>query len=99
MLIHIQSMRHDVNFSLAQAAIAAFGNVLQIEEEIHGFRWIEERDLSGFIDGSENPVGDERYGVALINEGIDAGGSYVLVQRYEHNLKNGRVLVNQIKKK
>ncbi|MDX7665265.1 Dyp-type peroxidase, partial [Enterobacter asburiae] len=41
----------------------------------------------GFIDGSENPVGDERYGVALINEGIDAGGSYVLVQRYEHNLK------------
>ncbi|WP_368879915.1 Dyp-type peroxidase [Proteus mirabilis] len=87
MLIHIQSMRHDVNFSLAQAAIAAFGNVLQIEEEIHGFRWIEERDLSGFIDGSENPVGDERYGVALINEGIDAGGSYVLVQRYEHNLK------------
>lgn len=72
--------------------------MLQIEEEIHGFRWIEERDLSGFIDGSENPVGDERYGVALINEGIDAGGSYVLVQRYEHNLKNGRVLVNQIKK-
>lgn len=61
--------------------------MLQIEEEIHGFRWIEERDLSGFIDGSENPVGDERYGVALINEGIDAGGSYVLVQRYEHNLK------------
>ena len=51
--------------------------MLQIEEEIHGFRWIEERDLSGFIDGSENPVGDERYGVALINEGIDAGGSYV----------------------
>lgn len=82
-------MRHDVNFSLAQAAITAFGDAIKVEEEIHGFRWIEERDLSGFIDGTENPQDDERYGVALINDGVDAGGSYVLVQRYEHNLKMG----------
>ncbi|WP_375542418.1 Dyp-type peroxidase domain-containing protein [Serratia nematodiphila] len=38
MLIHIQSLRHDVNFTLAQAALAAFGNVIKIEEETHGFR-------------------------------------------------------------
>ncbi|CAM3292543.1 MULTISPECIES: Dyp-type peroxidase [Yersinia] len=87
MLIHIQSLRHDVNFSLAQAALAAFGKTIAIEEETHGFRWVDERDLTGFIDGTENPQGDNRPQVAVIAEGEeDAGGSYVLVQRYEHNL-------------
>ncbi len=88
MLIHIQSLRHDVNFTLAQAALAAFGNTIRIEEETHGFRWVEERDLSGFIDGTENPQGEQRPEVAVIGAGEeDEGGSYVLVQRYEHNLR------------
>lgn len=87
-MIHILSLRHDVNFSVAQAALAAFGDALKIEEEIHGFRWVEERDLSGFVDGTENPQGEEtRREVAVINDGVDAGGSYVFVQRWEHNLK------------
>ncbi|WP_273929634.1 Dyp-type peroxidase domain-containing protein, partial [Klebsiella variicola] len=69
------SLRHDVNFTLAQAALAAFGNVIKIEEETHGFRWVEERDLSGFVDGTENPQGDQRPAVATIAEGEeDAGG-------------------------
>ncbi|AVJ18723.1 Dyp-type peroxidase [Serratia sp. JUb9] len=89
LLIHIQSLRHDVNFSLAQAALAAFGNTIKVEEETHGFRWVEERDLSGFIDGTENPQGEQRAEVAVIGEddAQDAGGSYVFVQRYEHNLR------------
>ncbi|MCG8710582.1 Dyp-type peroxidase [Brenneria sp. 4F2] len=88
LLIHIHSLRQDVNFSLAQAALTAFGNAIHVEEEVHGFRWIEERDLSGFVDGTENPQGDARYDVAIIPDGQpDAGGSYVLTQRWEHNLK------------
>ncbi|WP_337023347.1 MULTISPECIES: Dyp-type peroxidase [unclassified Pantoea] len=87
LLIHIQSLRHDVNFSLAQAALAAFADAVNIEEETHGFRWVEERDLSGFVDGTENPQGDARQQVAIIAEGPDAGGSYVFTQRWEHNLK------------
>ena len=87
-LIHILSVRHDVNFSVAQAALAAFGDTLDVKEETHGFRWVEDRDLSGFVDGTENPAGDEiRRDVAVIKDGVDAGGSYVLVQRWEHNLK------------
>jgi len=87
-MIHILSQRHDVNFTLAQAALAAFGDALTIVEETHGFRWIEERDLSGFIDGTENPQGeDNRRQVAIIQGGIDEGGSYVLVQRWQHNLR------------
>ena len=87
LLIHIQSLRHDVNFSLAQAALAAFADAVNIEEETHGFRWVEERDLSGFIDGTENPQGEARQQVAIIADGPDAGGSYVFTQRWEHNLK------------
>ncbi|MBJ7222038.1 MULTISPECIES: Dyp-type peroxidase [unclassified Brenneria] len=88
LLIHIQSYRHDVNFSLAQAALAAFGSAIHVEEEIHGFRCVEDRDLSGFVDGTENPQGDDRHGVAIVPDGQpDAGGSYVFVQRWEHNLK------------
>lgn len=87
-MIHVMSLRHDVNFSVAQAALAAFGEALTLEEETHGFRWVEDRDLSGFVDGTENPQGDElRREVAVIQDGIDAGGSYVLVQRWEHNLR------------
>ena len=87
-LIHILSLRHDVNFSVAQAAVAAFGDSIDVQEEVHGFRWVEERDLSGFVDGTENPAGEEtRREVAVIKDGVDAGGSYVFVQRWEHNLK------------
>lgn len=77
-LIHILSLRHDVNFSVAQAAMEAFGDCIEVKEEIHGFRWVEERDLSGFVDGTENPAGEEtRREVAVIKDGVDAGGSYV----------------------
>lgn len=87
-LIHILSLRHDVNFSVAQAALEAFGDALEVKEEVHGFRWVEDRDLSGFVDGTENPAGVEtRTEVAVIKDGLDAGGSYVFVQRWEHNLK------------
>lgn len=87
LLIHIQSLRHDVNFSLAQAAVALFADAVSVQEEVHGFRWIEDRDLSGFVDGTENPQGEQREAVAVIADGIDAGGSYVFTQRWEHNLK------------
>ncbi|NEM19116.1 Dyp-type peroxidase, partial [Escherichia coli] len=87
-LIHILSLRHDVNFSVAQAAIEAFGDSIDVQEEIHGFRWVEERDLSGFVDGTESPAGEEtRREVAVIQDGVDAGCSYVFVQRWEHNLR------------
>ncbi|WLS80037.1 Dyp-type peroxidase [Erwinia pyri] len=96
LLIHIHSFRHDVNFTLAQAAVAAFGPAIQVVEETHGFRWVEERDLSGFVDGTENPQGEQRPLVALIGEGENAGGSYVFSQRWEHNLKMfNRLAVNK----
>lgn len=87
LLVHIQSNRPDVNFTIALMVVEYLKDISDIAEETHGFRWIEERDLTGFIDGTENPDTDEKLrDVALIDEGIDAGGSYVLTQRYEHHL-------------
>ncbi|WP_301099827.1 Dyp-type peroxidase [Otariodibacter sp.] len=88
LLIHIQSDRPDVNFALALIVVEQLQDIATVEEEVNGFRWIEERDLTGFIDGTENPENEEKLReVALINEGEDEGGSYVLSQRYIHQLQ------------
>lgn len=87
-LIYIFFLRYDVNFFVVQAAMEVFGDCIEVKEEIYGFRWVEERDLSGFVDGTENSAGEEtRREVAVIKDGVDAGGSYVFVQRWEYNLK------------
>ncbi|VEI44389.1 iron-dependent peroxidase [Actinobacillus equuli] len=57
--MHIQSNRPDINFSIALMVVEQLKEVAEIVEETHGFRWVEERDLTGFIDGTENPQTDE----------------------------------------
>src|SRR6202042_3584084 len=56
--------------------------------EVHGFKSFDERDLLGFVDGTENPVGSSAPAAALIGDEDPhfAGGSYALVQRYVHDL-------------
>ncbi|MBV7880097.1 peroxidase, partial [Yersinia pestis] len=68
-------------------ALAYFFSAIAVEEVTHGFRFVEELEFTGFIDGTENPQCDKRPEVAVIADGEeDSGGSYVLVLRYEHNL-------------
>ena len=73
----------------AQSVFAAFDDSISIATEEHGLRLYEDRGLDGFVDGTENPQGDENVrDVAIIPEGRpDAGGSYVLLQKYLHDLK------------
>lgn len=88
LLIHIQSMRHDVSFALALNLLALFGDDIQVLDETHGFRWIEERGIEGFVDGTENPTGENIQKVGVIaNDKADAGGTYILIQKYLHDLK------------
>ncbi|KAF2073167.1 hypothetical protein CYY_005520 [Polysphondylium violaceum] len=87
LFIHILSLEFDVAFALAQACLEEFHGHINIEEETHGFRRLEERDLTNFIDGTENPVGDKRVLFGLIPKGDPYEyGSYVLTQRYVHHL-------------
>jgi putative iron-dependent peroxidase len=88
LLFHILSKHPDLNFELAMRIMSQLGNTVEVMEEVHGFRYLDSRDLTGFIDGTENPKGKARAAVALIGaEDPDfAGGSYVFTQRYVHNL-------------
>jgi putative iron-dependent peroxidase len=88
--LHILSKRHDLNFELAMRIRAQLGDMVEVMDEVHGFQYLDSRDLTGFIDGTENPAGaKDRTQVALIGdeEKAFAGGSYVFTQRYVHNLK------------
>ena len=86
LFLHLRSDQHYANFAAARAIVAALGGKAEIIEEIHGFRNKEKRDLTGFVDGTENPKGDEVAEVAVLAQGPFAGGSFVHVQRYVHDL-------------
>src|SRR5206468_1844421 len=74
---------------LAARLMGALGDAVEVMDDVTGFRYLDGRDLTGFIDGTENPKGKGRAAAALIGaEDRDfAGGSYVYTQRYVHNLK------------
>jgi len=88
LLLHIRSERKDLNFKLAQQIMTELGDAVQLQEEVEGFRYLDSRDLTGFVDGTENPEGEHRAEVAVVGEEDPefAGGSYVHLQRYVHNM-------------
>ena len=63
-------------------------------DEVHGFRYFDARDLLGFVDGTENPTGQAAMDATLIGaeDAAFAGGSYVIVQKYLHDLARWNAL-------
>ena len=57
-----------------------------VVDETYGFRYLDSRDMTDFIDGTENPKDERRKEVAIIEQGELAGGSYVMLQRFVHRL-------------
>jgi porphyrinogen peroxidase len=88
LLFHIRSSRADMSFELARVLMNRLSAVVRIVDEVHGFKYFGNRDLIGFVDGTENPVGNAARRAVLIGaEDPDfAGGSYVIVQKYLHDL-------------
>jgi putative iron-dependent peroxidase len=85
-LLHCHSHRHDLHFFILRKLMQQIADEVVIIDETYGYRYLDSRDMTDFIDGTENPKGDARAEVALVAEGEYAGGSYVMVQRFEHNL-------------
>ncbi|WPC74842.1 Dyp-type peroxidase [Vibrio porteresiae] len=85
-LIHCHSSRHDLLFYVLRKFLENVAEDVTAVDETYGFRYLDSRDMTGFIDGTENPKAEKRADVALIADGEFAGGSYVMVQRYVHNL-------------
>jgi putative iron-dependent peroxidase len=89
LLFHIRAHRMDLCFELAQRLIAGLGPNGRVVDEVHGFRSFDERDLLGFVDGTENPEGAAAVDAVLIGDEDPpfAGGSYMIVQKYLHDLQ------------
>ena len=89
-LIHIAAQRTDICFALSQAFFDGIQDKVEVLDERVCFRNFDGRDLTGFIDGTENPqFPDDRAETALLSEdaGIFENGSFVFAQRYVHNLE------------
>ena len=85
-LIHCHSNRHDLHFYLLRKFFAQVSENVSVVDETYGYRYLDSRDMTDFVDGTENPKEAQREEVAIIPEGEFAGGSYVMVQRFIHNL-------------
>jgi porphyrinogen peroxidase len=88
LLFHIRAHRFDLCFELAQRLTSPLAGHARVVDEVHGFRSFDERDLLGFVDGTENPEGAEALASVVIGDEDPefAGGSYVVVQKYLHDL-------------
>ena len=88
LLFHIRSKRMDLCFEMATQLFARLGDSVSPADEVQGFRYFDDRDLLGFVDGTENPRGEEAADAVLIGQedAAFAGGSYVIVQKYLHDL-------------
>jgi porphyrinogen peroxidase len=94
LLFHIRAKRMDLCFELATQIMARLGAAVSPVDEVQGFRYFDDRDLLGFVDGTENPRGEEAVDAVLIGEEDSpfAGGSYVIVQKYLHDLDGWNAL-------
>lgn len=88
LFFHIRANRRDLCFELERILLAELGDEVTVQDEVVGFRYFDARDLLGFVDGTANPVGFPMAGAALVGaeDPEHAGGSYVVVQRYVHDL-------------
>jgi putative iron-dependent peroxidase len=88
LLFHIRAHRLDLCFELAQRLGSRLRGHAQVVDEVHGFKSFDERDLLGFVDGTENPEGAAALEAVTIGDEDPefAGGSYVVVQKYLHDL-------------
>jgi putative iron-dependent peroxidase len=88
LFFHLRAHRLDMCFELAQLLTERLNPHARVVDEVHGFRSFDERDLLGFVDGTENPDGAAAQAAVLIGEEDPefAGGSYVVAQKYLHDL-------------
>ena len=94
LFFHIRAKRMDLCFELATQIMARIGDAVSPVDEVHGFRYFDDRDLLGFVDGTENPRGQAVTDAVLIGaeDAAFAGGSYVILQKYLHDLDGWNAL-------
>ncbi|WP_248768203.1 Dyp-type peroxidase [Pseudomonas sp. MWU12-2345] len=87
-LLHIRADQMDLCFELATQLLTHLGDAITVVDEVQGFRYFDMRSMVGFVDGTENPAGHEAVDFTMVGDEDPAftNGSYVLVQKYLHNM-------------
>ncbi len=101
LLLHIRAATMDLCWELGSLVVDRLAGAATVVDEVHGFKYFDERDLLGFVDGTENPTGPAALAAVTIGPEDPAfvGGSYVIVQKYQHDLAawNGLTVEEQEK--
>ncbi|MER6927132.1 Dyp-type peroxidase [Kocuria palustris] len=90
LLLHLRAKNMDVCFELASMVMDRLRGHAEVVDETHGFKFFDERDLLGYVDGSENPEGQTAQDWVSIDSADDpdyAGAGYVIVQKYLHDMQ------------
>ena len=89
LFIQIRADRADICYAIATEVFELLRPHIELIEQIKGFRYLDGRDLTGFVDGTENPKGMHKLDVAIVGDDDPdfSGGSYIHVQRYRHNME------------
>ncbi|MFG2603486.1 Dyp-type peroxidase [Streptomyces sp. NPDC048514] len=101
LLFHVRSHRMDLCFELARLLGERLDGAATVVDEVHGFKFFDERDLLGFVDGSENPEGRLADDAVFIGDEDPRfrGGSYVIVQKYLHDMAAWNALSSDAQEK
>src|SRR5215472_3186644 len=101
LIFHIRGEREDLCFELETQIMIQLGEAVSTIDEVAAFRYFDNRDLLGFVDGTENPVEDEATEAVFIGDEDPtfAGGTYVIVQKYLHDLAAWNALPTEIQEK
>ena len=93
-MFHIRAKAMDLCFELVTQIMERIAGAVSAVDETHGFRYFDDRDLLGFVDGTENPRGNEALAAALVGseDRAFAGGSYVIIQKYMHDVARWNTL-------
>jgi putative iron-dependent peroxidase len=94
LLFHIRATQADLCFELASLIMDRLRGSVVVVDEVHGFKYFDDRDLLGFVDGTENPTGGAATTAVTVGpEDPDfEGSSYVIVQKYLHSLSTWNAL-------
>jgi putative iron-dependent peroxidase len=89
LFFHIKAMSMNLCFEMTAQIMDRLSGAVTVEDEVHGFRYFEERDLLGFVGGTENPGGQAAAAAVLVGpeDPRFTGGSYVIAQKYLHDMR------------
>jgi putative iron-dependent peroxidase len=92
-LVWLSGSAYDVLFDMARSVIHDLAGLAALADETSSWAYRHDRDLTGFIDGSENPTLLEAPAAALLSEGVPgAAGSVLLLQKWKHDVAEWEAL-------